>query len=79
MKIVIVEWIDVDKELNQDTFDEKMDIDSKLVLITTLGWNFRETDTCLMVVQEFNGKIPRDYVVIPKSLIKKIMVVANVE
>lgn len=77
MQVVIVEWLDVDKELNQDTFDEKMDIDSKLVSIVTLGWNFRETDTCLMVVQEFSGKIPRDYVVIPKSLIRKIVVVSD--
>ena len=79
MQVVIVEWLDVDKELNQDSFDEKMDIDSKLVLITTLGWNFRESDMCLMIVQEFSGRIPRDYIVIPKSLIKKITVVANVE
>ena len=69
MKIVIVEWTYITKEMN-DTLDEKQDIDTMITNMKTIGWLYKETEKTLLLVQEFD-KAPRDWVVIPKVLITK--------
>ena len=72
MKIVTVDWIDVTKKTSDDSFDVTYDIDNRLSNITTIGWLYQQTEKTLLLVQEFDGETPHDWVVIPKTLIKKI-------
>lgn len=67
-----VEWEDVSKMTNDDNFDEGSDIDKRLSKMKTIGWIFQETEKVIILVQEFDGEKPRDWVAIPKSLIIKI-------
>jgi len=69
IKLVLVEWLDVKKTMNDDVFDSRMDIDVACERMRTVGWLYRETGRTLMLVQEFSGDVPRDWVVIPRSLV----------
>jgi hypothetical protein len=74
MKISIIEWDDVTKEMNEASFDEDRNIDDLISHEKTIGWVYKETDKTILLVQEFDndkGK-PRDWVVIPKVLITKM-------
>lgn len=71
MKIITVEWIDTFKEMNNATFDEKQDIDNMITDMKTIGWLYKETEKTLLLVQEFDGEVPRDWIAIPKILITK--------
>jgi hypothetical protein len=71
MKISIIEWIDVTKRMNDDSFDENQNIDDMISPMKTIGWLYKETDKTILLVQEFDGTDPRDWVVIPKVLITK--------
>jgi len=71
MKIVIVDWIDVTKKMNDDDFDDKQDVDDMVSSMKTIGWLYKQTEKTLLIVQEFDGNTPRDWVVIPKVLITK--------
>lgn len=73
MDVVIVVWYDVAKTMNDENFDESMNIDSCLVKMQTIGWLYKESGTVLLLVQEFSDGKPRDYVTIPKSLIIEII------
>ena len=68
-KLVIVHWNDANKGLNQDCFNEDNDIDDMVGRVTTTGFLYNETEKTWLLVQEFDGTMPRDYVVIPKCLI----------
>ena len=73
MKIIVVDWNDVTKESSNESFNEMESIDNMLSPIKSIGWLYKETDKTILIVQEFNneGK-PRDWVVIPKTLIVKM-------
>lgn len=71
MKIITVEWIDTTKKTNDDSFDEKQDIDGMISNMKTIGWLYKETEKTLLIVQEFDENVPRDWVSIPKVLIVK--------
>lgn len=71
MKIITVEWIDTFKEMNNATFDEKQDIDNMITNMKTIGWLYKETEKTLLLVQEFDEGVPRDWIAIPKVLIMK--------
>jgi hypothetical protein len=80
MKLVIVEWQDVFKMMSDDYYDPNVDVDKRLVNFTTVGWVIQESKKTLMLVQEFDDRErPHDWVVIPKSLIRKIVVVKYAE
>ena len=69
MELVIVEWVDVTKMMNDDNFDEKQDVNNRLSKMKTTGWLFQQSDKVLLLVQEFDEEKPRDWVAIPKVLI----------
>lgn len=71
MKIITVEWIDTFKEMNNATFDEKQDIDNMITDMKTIGWLYKETEKTILLVQEFDEGVPRDWIAIPKILITK--------
>jgi hypothetical protein len=71
MKIVVVDWIDVTKKMNDDDFDDKQSADDMVSSMKTIGWLYKETDKTILIVQEFDENTPRDWVVIPKVLITK--------
>jgi hypothetical protein len=75
MKIVKVEWVDIHKEINDNTFSENEDIDDKVAKIETIGWLYRETKKSVFLVQEFWNKTVRDWIIIPKSVITKITII----
>ena len=72
MELVIVEWEDVTKATNDDTFDEKQDVNNRLSKMKTTGWLFQQSETVVLLVQEFDDEKPRDWVAIPKVLILKM-------
>jgi hypothetical protein len=69
MDMVIVNWYDVAKTMNDESFDKSINVDSRLVKMRTIGWLYAQSETVVLIVQEFSDGIPRDYVTIPKSLI----------
>lgn len=69
MELVIVEWEDVTKSINDDTFDEKQDVNNRLSKMKTTGWLFQQSEKVVLIVQEFDDQKPRDWVAIPKVLI----------
>jgi hypothetical protein len=69
-KSVVVTWGDVSKTMNDDSFDDDADITNLLSNMQTIGWLYKSTKDTIMLVQEFCGDKPRDWVVIPKVLIK---------
>jgi hypothetical protein len=72
MEVVAVEWFDVTKTINDDSFDEKQDVDNRLSKMKTTGWLFQQTEKVILLVQEFDDETPRDWIVIPKVLITNI-------
>lgn len=76
MQLVQVEWEDVAKTMNDDNFDNSVDIDSRLVQMKTIGWIHQQTKKTLLLAQESmkdSGEdAVRDWVAIPKVLITKI-------
>ena len=70
-EIVVVDWIDVSKKTNDDSFDDSCDIDSRVSSMKTIGWLYEESEKTILLVQEFDGESPRDWIVIPKVLITK--------
>lgn len=77
MQTVIVVWYDIAKTMNDESFDEKIDIDSRLIQMKTIGWLYKESPTVILLVQEFSDGKPRDYVTIPRSLITEIIKMEN--
>lgn len=71
MMIETVVWRDVTKTMNDDDFNSKQNVDELLSEMRTIGWVYRETEEVLLLVQEFSGGSPRDWIAIPKSLIVK--------
>jgi hypothetical protein len=73
MKLLVVDWEDVSKQTN-DEFDENKDLDSRLTPMKTVGFQYKETEKTLLLVQEFwtTKETPRDWVAIPKAQIRKI-------
>jgi len=72
MQMVDVEWMDVTKQMNDDAFNPKENIDKRLIILETIGWVYQESDNTLLLVQEFNDDhTPRDWAAIPKALIRK--------
>ena len=77
MKIVTVDWIDVTKKTSDDSFDVTYDIDNRLSNITTIGWLYEESEKTILLVQELDDGKPHDWLVIPKSLIRTMMVLSS--
>jgi hypothetical protein len=75
MKHVIIEWNDVRKTMNDDIFNNDDDIDGMYSFMRTIGWLYKGTDKTVLLVQEFCDHEPRDWIVIPKCLIIKTMVI----
>jgi len=69
MKIVSVTWVDTTKKMNEDSFDEDKNIDELTTPMKTVGWLYKQTNKTILLVQEFEGGLPRDWVVIPKGII----------
>jgi len=69
LEMVIVNWYDVSKTMNDDSFNKDTNIDSRLIKMQTIGWLYAQSDKVVFIVQEFSDGVPRDYVTIPKSLI----------
>jgi len=70
MKSVIVEWIDITKKMSDDSFCENQNIDDMILpSMKTIGWLYKETDKNILLVQEFEGDKPHDWIIIPKVLI----------
>jgi hypothetical protein len=75
MKKVIVDWIDIRKAVNDETFNENDDIDDKVAKISTIGWLYKESKKSMFLVQEFTDGEVRDWIVIPKCVITKITII----
>ena len=73
MKCVTIEWIDATKRMNDDLFNDEKDLDDMTTYTKTAGWLYKETKDTVLLVQEFSNDVPRDWVVIPRVLIKKII------
>jgi len=79
MKYFVVTWFDVTKNTNVDDFNGKSNIDRMLEKITTIGCLHKETERTLMLVQEYNEDgSPRDFVLIPRSLMVKTNEIKNI-
>jgi hypothetical protein len=72
-EIVSVDWIDTTKKISDDSFDENGDIDNRLSSMKTIGWLYQESEKTVLLVQEYDGDSPRDWIVIPRVLIIKMM------
>jgi len=72
MEVIVVEWVDVTKTMNDDVFNEKQDVDNRLSKMKTTGWLFQQTERVILLVQEFDDETPRDWIVIPRVLITKM-------
>ena len=80
MRLVIVEWEDVFKMISDDYFEPNVDIDNRLVTFRAVGWVFKESPKVIMLVQEFDDRDrPHDWIAIPKSLIRKIIIVSETD
>jgi hypothetical protein len=78
MEIVVITWLDVSKTTNDDgSFDSSKNIDERLCKMKTIGWLYRESDTVVLLVQEFLEGQPRDFVTIPKSLIVSRVIIGR--
>jgi hypothetical protein len=75
MDVVIVVWNDIAKTINDDNFDEKEILDNRLIKMKSVGFFYKESESVILLVQEFSEGKPRDYVTIPKSLIISISVI----
>jgi hypothetical protein len=73
-----IEWVDVSKTMNDEDFVDKH-IDELLADMRTIGWVYKESEKTVMLVQElYNDKV-RDWVVIPKCLIKQRVVLKEMK
>jgi hypothetical protein len=72
LEIALVEWLDVSKVTNGEVFDKNTSLRNHLAPMKTIGWILNEDDYVLLLVQEFDGEEPRDWIAIPKCLITKI-------
>ena len=72
-EMVIVEWVDVAKKTNDDAFDPGCDIDSRPATMETIGWLYQKSEKTILLVQEYYEGEPRDWIAIPRMLIKKII------
>jgi len=72
LEVALVEWLDVAKITNGEGFNGNIPLSNHLVPMRTIGWFLKEDDYVLILVQEFDGDEPRDWIAIPKCLITKI-------
>jgi hypothetical protein len=74
--ILVVTWSDITKNTNDNNFVETVSPDARLTVMISVGYFYEETETTLMLVQEYwsdGGKlVPRDWLVIPKAQIISI-------
>ena len=75
MKAVIVDWVDIVKAVNDETFNENANIDDRVAKVQTIGWLYKQTKKSVFLVQEFIDGTVRDWIVIPKCVITKIVTV----
>ena len=74
MVYVVIDWVDIYKETNADDFNYEVSLKSRFSKMRTVGNLLQENSDGIILVQEYNSDgSPRDWVVIPKSLIKKIV------
>jgi len=71
---VMVDWIDIRKAVNDETFNDNDNIDDKVAKVQTIGWIYKQTKKTLFLVQEFIDGEVRDWIVIPKCIITKIAI-----
>jgi len=69
MEKVIVRWWDISKTMNDDNFNQDMELESRLAVKETIGFLYDKNDNVILLVQEFSDDIPCDYVTIPKKVI----------
>jgi hypothetical protein len=73
---VVVIWEDITKNTNDNNFDETVSPDTRLTVMTSVGYLYQETDRTILLVQEFwtnEGKhVPRDWLVIPRGNIVSV-------
>jgi len=79
MKKVIVDWIDISKQVNDVEFREIDNIDDKLAKVQTIGWLYKQSKKTILIVQEFLDGEVRDWIVIPKCVITKIRIIEEKE
>ena len=71
---VMVDWIDIRKTVNDETFNDNDNIDDKVAKVQTIGWLYKHTKKTIFLVQEFIGGEVRDWIVIPRCIITKIVI-----
>ena len=76
---VIVDWIDISKQVNDTDFKETDNIDDKVAKVQTIGWIYKQTKKTIFLVQEFIDGEVRDWVVIPRCVITKIRIIVEKE
>jgi len=79
MKKVIVDWIDIRKAVNDETFNENDNIDNKVARVQTIGWLYKQSKKSMFLVQEFIDGTVRDWIVIPRCVITKIRIIEEKE
>ena len=72
LKKAIVTWYDICKQVNDDEFSDNDPIDEKLAVIETIGWVYKESEKCILLMQETYNDTMRDWIIIPKCVIIKI-------